>query len=539
LIDNWRINSQPVLPLNADPALNVDRVENLCPWIQIPGHLPENFNIWIPNMIWLPNDDAVTVLVLNTSAVEHIRAEDNDEGFAILIRAKVAAIPNLYYNASGYDQRRLSEGSGSVALGGLTAPGRTYALKTPAQLAAEEAAGGPEGENSELAVTQKTRLINVAFLSTLFVYDFIRLHELLGPTLDFKAVQLPGRIAERTIQKKGLIALGKESIPFLLSGTWTSSLMPVDGESAINGKFVALSIQSFMYAKTPHPSDPKGAQKKFIVGRITSGQELRNTVENIPDLLNAVVTGFTHPPNHNMLTASFEPLLRDIWVEGDTQHPSKNADLNRLFSLVSKKIGVWFSYAQKYYPTIDSRPSGQDFLNHSRELLSLTRDEIERDKVRGGPIDEQFSNEWFPSVVQPVGKEKQPGGKEKAAGPYQQPKGTVPNPPGTKKLRNASGKPVVVPQAVVQASVIQPARGSVPVSQQLCLNLFAGYVGAGPTCNKPPGTPCTRNHNFSPPTPPAKWPVSILDAAEDAANRVGKSNLTLKANVLAAIALLR
>ena len=62
LIDNWRINAQPVAPLNLDPALNIYRVENLCPWIQVPGTLPPQYDVWIPTMIWLPNDDAVSVL---------------------------------------------------------------------------------------------------------------------------------------------------------------------------------------------------------------------------------------------------------------------------------------------------------------------------------------------------------------------------------------------------------------------------------------------------------------------------------------------
>lgn len=77
------------------------------------------------------------------------------------------------------------------------------------------------------------------------------------------------------------------------------------------------------------------------------------------------------------------------------------------------------------------------------------------------------------------------------------------------------------------------------MSKQMCLNHFAGLVGAGPACNKPPGNPCTRNHKFSPPVPPAKWPAVLLDAAEDAANRVGRTNAPLRDAVLAAIVFLR
>lgn len=103
------------------------------------------------------------------------------------------------------------------------------------------------------------------------------------------------------------------------------------------------------------------------------------------------------------------------------------------------------------------------------------------------------------------------------------------------------GQPVVIvpPVPKVGQGAGGPPPGGLPESKQLCLNQFAGYVGAGPYCNKPPGNPCTRNHKFSPPISPAKWPAAILDAAEDAAHRVGRKNAPLRDAVLAAIVNLR
>lgn len=274
----------------------------------------------------------------------------------------------------------------------------------------------------EAASAAKTRQINTAFLAALFQYDFEKLHLLLGPVLDFKSPNLMVIIQTRTRPKAGIIALEKEMLPYLLGGIWTTTLMPFDNDSAINGKFMGCSVQIFQRSKTPHPSDPKASQKKFIVGKISGGQDLRDVVKTIPDVLNAVVTGFTHPDHHNMLTVSFEPFLRQIWVEGNINHPARNTPFLRFLHLVNGLLGQWFLFAATFYESPDLRPSAQDFVTHSRDILYMPREMIEDHKKRGDQVDEQFSNEWFPPVV-PAGKvaNQQPQAQQQKPGPYQQP----------------------------------------------------------------------------------------------------------------------
>ena len=132
------------------------------------------------------------------------------------------------------------------------------------------------------------------------------------------------------------------------------------------------------------------------------------------------------------------------------------------------------------------------------------------------------------------------GAQSKGGGnPSFQPKGSIPNPPGTnpKKRKRALVGSTPLPQ-VPGAPAAVPGPSGIKISDQLCLNKFAGDIGVGPTCNKKPGSkgyPCTRSHNFSPLAPGAKWPASILDAAMDGANRVGASNPKFAADALAAI----
>ena len=278
-----------------------------------------------------------------------------------------------------------------------------------------------------------------------------------------------------------------------------------------------------MTAKSPHPSDPKGGQKKYIVGKIESMLELRTVTERIPWVLNAVITSSTHPSQYTFLTAMFTTFLDQIHTSNEA-HPNLRSTVSRMVDLVNMKLHKWFKYLQTYYARKEDRPTRDDMFYHCRELLNLSEAEIMADAHRLYPIPDQFSNEWIPPRVAPAAAA---GGGQPKGGPVPgvQPKGTIPNPPGTNPNKKRKATPLV-PVAAVPGSGAAPLVGP-KLSDQLCLNKFAGDIGVGPTCNKKPGSkgyPCVRNHNFAPPPAGSKWPTSILDAAVDAANRVGSSN---------------
>lgn len=494
-------------------------------WIQPAGQRRADWRVDLPEKIWISRTESNTCLVFNVTAIEQIRSLERKEQWMVDVRAKVASFdPPLTFNAKGYDRMRKGGVVGSGAPGGLTAHGTDdqYIVKSSAQQAREEAEGGDrEGTTANM--------VGVAFLARLFHYDYSRIrNNLLGPILNFKSPQLAGRVVNLVSHTSvaGILALTKKILPHLLSGSWTNSLTPADGESAVNGDFVALALQLFMFPEEPLKGDPKATQKKYVVRAIKDEDELKDVVERV-QITYCALTG------DNMLEQLFAPFLKQIYEKNNKLHPAKTTTLARLFALVSVRLGKWFAYAQIYYENTEDRPSPQEFFTASTEFLSLTADDIIADKNARYPVDAtQFSNVFIP----PVEKEKQPGGgAAPGAGgkkqPFQQEKGTKPNPPKKPKVDGVA--PVVA---------AKPAGGNVPLAQQLCFNKFVGEAGLGPTCDKKPGMkgyPCLRNHNFSKPNGGAKWPVSILDAAEEAANKVRPNNIPLGDAVLAEIARLR
>ena len=212
--------------------------EKLCPLMHALDVLPANYSLHLPKTIWIPHSETMVVLTLNMTVINTIRAPENTEPFSKFLRDKATSLLDQNYNAKGFDQTRLasSRGKGGV-LGGFAAP--VYVAKTSAQFAREEAHGQTVEEG---AVGDTAKLQSFAFLAALHDFDFEAIRRLVGPSLDFKSLSLPGTLSDHLSYSRslvGVITTGPLLLQHGLLGDWTRSLHPTDADSAINGKFQA------------------------------------------------------------------------------------------------------------------------------------------------------------------------------------------------------------------------------------------------------------------------------------------------------------
>jgi hypothetical protein len=495
--------------------------------IQPDNILPENWNEDVPELIFLPASKDLTVIALRMDTVRRIIDPTNVDPFAVHLRTQVALLVGQPYNAKGFDQTRLGLGSSPLPLlpGGGQAP-FTYVEMSAAQKSKIESEGA---DATEISAAELIRRQTRAFMELLYDFDFEKLKDVLGGVLDFKSPCLPGRLGDLFATSSNVKDTIAACSPLLMSagllGEYLQTLRPLDNNSAVNGRFQGLSVQGWMVPKKPHPKDPHGASKSFIVEEIQTFEELRDTVARIPMWVNCLAYGQSHPTGNPMYIAAFRELLEDIWTSDDS-HISKETTVLRMLALCNEVIGKWFAYMKTLYLNKGDRPTRQMVYEHSLSLLRIPEDKVLADAKRNKPVPNQFSNQYREPVVLAQ------------KGPAFTPKGNVQQPPVAQKKSAPPAQaqpPAKKQKPAVGAAVATPVLG-VQLKDQLCLNHFAGLIGAGPPCSK---QGCPRNHNFAPPPGGSKWPSSVLNDAEDAANRIGIKNPSLRDKVIAAIRPLR
>jgi hypothetical protein len=503
-----------------------------CPYFQADNVLPANYIGELPPRIRLPRSANYWLLVSRAEHIMSILAVDRVCAMAEGIRAALVACRAPTLNANDFDQSLLRYGRGGPGSSGAAAM-PVHQIKSVEQKKRDKQMGVAKDVNPVEAARQKKEQ-GVHYLARLTHFEYSFLKELLGDALDLKAPNVITSIRNlfaNVSDLSGLAIMSSHTVLFMLTGNYGMALTSLSANSSIDGNFGCENIQLYGPKITPHPDDPRGPERKFLVDTFKSCEKIRKAVEKMIAVKCLVTTRHRRGGSNQFLCECFRLFLEQIWND-DSDGAWKECSVDQMFELVTIRLLRFNEVINK--KTLEGQPvdTPQECYEKCVAALDMPNDVIIAAGHRAPKESLQFSNLWRPDAHKnkPVSPPVNAAAGKKAApvqgGGAQKKKAAV-NP--------FTGAPVVA-NPVAGGGGGGAVGGGVPRNMQFCVNAWAGMaMDPNLGCNKPG---CDRIHSFSPPAAGAKWPVAVLDGVADGANRI-KNNNAFKQRVLSKIQSLR